>query len=67
MRRQPPLPLEEIVRAQNLAAAGAWVADIARELERPVHAVMPLIDPDAVPVSRPKVTRGCADVKNYYR
>lgn len=67
MRRLPPLPLEEIVRAQNLAAAGASVADIARELGRPVHAVMPLVDPDAVPVSRPKVTRGYADVKNYYR
>lgn len=67
MRKLPPLRLDEIVRAQNMAAAGASIADIARELGRPAHEILYLVAPEAVPVSRPQVTRGYADVKANYR
>lgn len=68
MRRRLPLPLDEIVRAQNLACAGASVAEIALELGRPAHEIAVLIDPDAGPrAAQPQVTRGFADLKNHYR
>jgi hypothetical protein len=66
-RRVPPLPLDEIVRAQNMAAAGASIADIARELGRPAHELLYLVAPEAAPQAQPHVIRGYTDVKEDYR
>ena len=67
-RARETLPLEDIVRAQNMACAGASIADIALELGYPVHCIAMLLDPEgAPPARRPTVTIGYAHIKDRYR
>jgi hypothetical protein len=62
------LPLEDIVRAQNMACAGASIADIALELGYPAQRIAMLLDPEAAPPARRRtVTVGYAHIKERYR